>query len=385
MTSTIRKIIAAAVAVAALAGVAGCGSASAAGTKQTVTLWATGSDNMRQAYESISQAFNKSEYGDKYQLKVEFIMSGTGGQGLQDRIVAAKKAGKTKIDFDLVDLNNSDYGAYVEKGGDDIFTKLDTSKISNYGNIKAKNSEEGADRLLPYRGTTVVLAYDSDKVKNVPKTADDLYTWIRKHPGQFAYNSPSTGGAGQSFVLTALYNQMPEEALSSSDSKWESQWDKGFDVLKDLNSSMYQSGGKVVYPNKNQGALDLLANKEVSMIPTWADMYLQQKQMGTLPESVKIAQIAPALTGTLASLAIPSIGSHTDGAYAVMDFMVSDEAQNILLDKMSAIPVVDTAKLDKDKIKLIDGLDTSTFRTASIGSLTDDLNKQWDERIATLN
>ena len=239
--------------------------------------------------------------------------------------------------------------------------------------------------MMPYRGTTVVLAYDSDKVKKVPKTADALYRWIKNNPGQFAYNSPSTGGAGQSFVQTAIYNQIGDEsALTSSDKKWEAQWSKGFDLLKELHPYMYKSGGKVVYPNKNQGALDLLTNKEVSMIPTWADMYLTQKQMGTLPDSIKITQISPALTGTLASLAIPTIGSHKDGAYAVLDFMASDEAQNILLDKMAAIPVVDTAKLDQDKVKLIAGLDVTKFRTASIGSLSDDLNKQWDEQIATL-
>ena len=28
---------------------------------------------------------------------------------------------------------------------------------------------------------------------------------------------------------------------------------------------MYKSSGKVVYPNKNQGTLDLLANKEVDI------------------------------------------------------------------------------------------------------------------------
>ena len=381
-----KKIIAAVLAAASLFGLSACGSADAADGKETVTLWASGSDNMRQGYEAIQEAFNKSEYADKYQLKVEFIMSGTGGQSLQDRIAAAKQAGKTDTDFDIIDLNNSDYAGYVEKGGDDLFIDLDTTKIPNYKNIIAQSSEEGASQMMPYRGTTVVLAYDSDRVKDVPKTADDLYQWIKDNPGQFAYNSPSTGGAGQSFVQTTIYNQIDDQsALTSSDPKWEEQWDKGFDVLKELHPYMYKSGGQVVYPNKNQGTLDLLANKEVSMIPTWADMYLTQRQMGTLPESIKITQIDPALTGTLASLAIPSIGAHQDGAYAVLDFMVSDEAQNILLDKMAAIPVVDTANLDQDKVQLIDGLDITKFRTASIGSLSDDLNKQWDEQIATLH
>ena len=379
-----KKLMACALTAASLLGLAGCGSKSTNTSKKTITLWATGSDNMRQGYQALQDGFNKSSYGDKYQLKVEFIMSGTGGQSLQDRLAAAKKAGKKNANFDFLDLNASEYEASTNKGGKDIFSKLDFSKIKNYKNLKASLSGEEKNQLMPYRGTTVVLAYDSDKVKNPPKTADELYQWIQNNPGQFAYNSPSTGGAGQSFVTTAIYNQMPEEALMSSDTKWEAQWTKGFDLLKKLHSSMYKSGGSVVYPNKNQGTLDLLTNKEVSMIPTWADMYLSAKEMGTMPSSIKITQIDPGFTGTLASLAMPSIGSKSDGCYAVMDYMLSKEAQNTLLSKMAAIPVIDTKDLDQDKVKLIKDLDVSKFRNSNIGALSDDLNKKWDNEIATL-
>ena len=72
---------------------------------------------------------------------------------------------------------------------------------------------------------------------------------------------------------------------------------------------MYKSSGKVVYPNKNQGTLDLLANKEVDMIPAWADMAITQMKQGTLPESIKITQIDPSFTGSPVVLGIPSIGS----------------------------------------------------------------------------
>lgn len=101
---------------------------------------------------------------------------------------------------------------------------------------------------------------------------------------------------------------------------------------------MYKSSGKVVYPNKNQGTLDLLANKEVDMIPAWADMAITQMKQGTLPESIKITQIDPSFTGSPVVLGIPSIGSDQDGAYAFLNYMLTPEAQNIALDSMAAIP-----------------------------------------------
>ena len=92
---------------------------------------------------------------------------------------------------------------------------------------------------------------------------------IKEHPGRFAYNTPSSGGAGGSFVTTSIYNFMDESALTSSDPANKEQWGQGFELLKELHPYMYKSSGKVVYPNKNQGTLDLLANKEVDMIPAW--------------------------------------------------------------------------------------------------------------------
>lgn len=362
---------------------AGCSSNSSSEGKKTVTIWSYGSDNVKTTFEKLAKAFNESDYGKKYQMKVEFISSGSNAQSLMDRTIAAKKAGKKDTNYDLIEVSDAELAAYQQEGGKDFFTKLDTSKIPNAKNVLAKMSV-GQDILMPYRGTTVVLAYNSDKVKNPPKTAEELYQWIKEHKGKFAYNSPSTGGAGGSFVTTALYNKLPEEALVSQDKKWENQWSSGLDLLKELHPYLYQSGGKTVYPNKNQGALDLLANEQIDMTPAWVDQVVNEINTGILPKSTKMVQITPAFTGNLAALAIPKIGGNTDGAYAVMDFMVSEKAQTILLDEMGAFPVVDTKSIKSDNTKMISKFEISKFRTSSIGTLSVDLLKKWDDQIASL-
>ncbi|GEB76596.1 extracellular solute-binding protein [Sporolactobacillus inulinus] len=361
----------------------GCASNGAEDGKKTVTIWSYGSDNVKTTFEKLANAFNKSEHGKKYQMKVEFISSGSNAQSLLDRTIAAKKAGKKNTDYDLIEVSDAELAAYQSEGGDDFFQKLDTSKMPNAKNVKAKLST-GQDILMPYRGTTVVLAYDSAKVSNPPKTADELYQWIKDHKGKFAYNSPSTGGAGGSFVTTSVYNQLPEEALVSSDEKWSKEWTPGFKLLKALHPYFYQSGGKTVYPNKNQGTLDLLANQQIEMTPAWVDQVVNEINSGILPKSIKMVQMDPAFTGNLASLAIPKIGGNKDGAYAVMDFMISKEAQTILLDEMGAFPVIDSSDIKSDNTKMISKFDVSTFRTSSIGVLGQELLKKWDEEIATL-
>lgn len=139
---------------------------------------------------------------------------------------------------------------------------------------------------------------------------------------------------------------MPEEAITSDDPKWEDQWDEGFDFLKEIHQYMYSSGGSIVYPNKNQGTLDLLNQGEIDMCPNWADMVLSQRADGTLKDTIKITQIDPSFTGSLQSLAIPTFGSNEDGAYAFIDYMLSTEAQELMVKEMAAIPLVDTGDMD---------------------------------------
>ena len=343
---------------------AGCGASTAsAADDKTVTIWAEGSDNVRVQLEQQIENFNATNE-EGYVAKLEFITSGTGAQGLTDRIVAAKKAGQTKTDYDLVEVSDASITSYLEQGGEDLFVPIDTEKLSNYDNLTVTASFRN-DLLVPYRGTTVLLAYNSEVVTNPPTTAEELYQWIKDNPGRFAYNTPGSGGAGSSFVLTSVYNFMDESALTSTDEANMEQWGPGFELLAELHPYMYQSSGKVVYPNKNQGTLDLLANKEIDMTPAWADMVLSQQKQGTMPESIKLVQIEPAFTGNTVCFGMPSIGAQNDAAYAFMDYMLTPEAQNIALDSMAAIPVIDFGQLDPELTATISDLKIESAPSAT--------------------
>ncbi len=64
------------------------GSTASAG-KPVVTVWAGGSDNVRVQFEKQIQQFNASQ--DQYTAELQFITSGTGAQGLFERVVAGKR------------------------------------------------------------------------------------------------------------------------------------------------------------------------------------------------------------------------------------------------------------------------------------------------------
>jgi putative spermidine/putrescine transport system substrate-binding protein len=283
----------------------------------------------------------------------------------------------------LAEFGESDASAYLAEGGDKMFQKLDTSKIPNLKNVDARPSI-GQEYFIPYRGTTVVMAYNSEAVPNPPKTTAELTAWIKAHPGRFAYNSPDSGGAGGSYVTTAIYNFLPKEALSSTDGKWRTQWNTGFDYLKEIHPFLYKSSGKVVYPNKNQGTLDLLASKEIDMAPAWADQSITGIKNATLPASIKIYQMEPSYTGSLQILGIPTFGTQSEAAYAFIDFMLTAKAQNILLSEMAAVPLIPASMLDQKEAASVKDLDVSDFRISTIGELGTELYRVWNETIAVL-
>lgn len=356
------------------------------GDKEIITVWTSGSENVKTSWEKLADGFNANEeYNQgKYQMNLQHVSSGTGATSLSDRVISQYKSGQEDSEFDLIETNGGEFEIYTKEGGEDIFQKIDKSKLKNSDRVISDQLAVGGDFQVPYRGTTVVLAYNEEMVPNPPKTAEELYEWIKENDGKFAYNTPGSGGAGNSFVTTAIYNQLPEEALHSSDEKWKDEWDKGFALLEELHPHLYQSGGSVVYPHKNQGSLDLLANQQIAMTPAWVDMIISQLGQGTLPESIKMTQIDPGFTGSLVNLAIPSNSKHADGAYAIIDYVISDEAQSLLLDEMGAFPVVDMSGITSDNKDLMSSFDIESFRTVDIGELSSELTERWDQDIATL-
>lgn len=381
----VMKFLALVLSVMMLIGVlAGC-QTTGSKSKKEFSIYAEGSDNVRMMFEKQIEAFNSSKEHNPegYVAKLQFLVSGSGTQAMVDRLVAAHKSGQKNTDYDLVEFGGDNIQNYLTQGGNDMFIDLDMSKIPNSKDLQFE-AAFAQEKFVPYRGTTVVLAYNSDVVKDPPKTDQELYQWIKDNPERFAYNPPGSGGAGSSFVATALYNFLPEEAGISTDEKWVAEWEQGWQLLEELHPFMYKSGGSVVYPNKNQGTIDVLASKEVDMIPAWADMIISQKRAGSIPESINISQISPAFTGSTVVLGIPQMGSNRDGAYAFMNYMLTPTAQNIALDNMAAIPVIDFSLLDPELTSIISTLKIDNFRINSTGPLGAKRNEIWDERIGPL-
>ena len=103
---------------------------------------------------------------------------------------------------------------------------------------------------LPYRGSQVLLAYDTTKLDpaDAPKTWADLVAWIKANPGQFIYNRPDKGGSGGNFVRRAIYRgerQGPGQVQGRqlhAGSRPTPTLDPAWDILSDLASVAVRQG-----------------------------------------------------------------------------------------------------------------------------------------------
>lgn len=377
-----KKAIAFAAMGATVLSLAACGSSESGSTNSNgdevtkISLYSNGSQNVEMFWEKVVSDFEKEN--KNIDVDFVFVPSGTGGQATIDKIVAAKKSGKdSKVDLyegQLADIVRSN-----EEGG--LFYSLDETGIPNLKNVQEANMKGTNNIAVPYRAASVVLAYNSEKVKDVPNTADEMYQWIKDHPGRFAYNDPSTGGSGSSFVLSTIYNQLPADAMNSQDESIMKDWNKGFGILKDLAPHLYKEG---VYPKKNQGTLDLLANGEVDMIPVWSDMALEQLNKKLLPESTKLKQIDPAFTGGPSYMMAPDNGDEKrkEAAQTFMNYILTKEVQQTVMDQMYGYPGIKWEHLSKEDQERFADV-SGGYRIFNGGALSEELTKQWQREIPT--
>ncbi|GIO30367.1 MULTISPECIES: extracellular solute-binding protein [Paenibacillus] len=344
------------------------------GSPTEISFYFSGSQNVQELWEHLKDMYEQKQ--DKVKVKLVYIPSGQGEQATMNRIVAAKRAGKDSVDVDLYEANGGSDMAADKKDG--VFESLSEQQIPNLGLMNPANMKDLNYKAVPYRSSSVLLAYNSEKVPSPPKTLDDLYAWIHEHPGRFAYNDPATGGSGESFVLTTLYKSLPEDAIHNQDPNIMKEWDKGFEQLKALGKDMYQKG---VYPKKNQGTLDLLANGEVDMIPAWSDMALEQINKKLLPETTKLAQIEPAFTGGPGLLTVPSMSKHKEAAYDFIDFVLSPEAQAEVVNEIYGFPGIEWSHMPSELQEKFKGVSVS-YRSFNLGELESEAMKRWQREVA---
>lgn len=339
-----------------------------------INFYSSGDVNVKNLWEQgLFPLYEKQNPNVKFNLV--FSQAGSGNQATIDRLAAAKRAGKPSG----IDIIEGPIGDAVDGG---LLAKLDSAKITRVAQVEKNVWDRYQGFALPYRGSSVVLAYDSNKVAKPPTTLEALLQWIEKNPGQFTYNAPDTGGSGNAFVTRVLKMGIDDKSATTFevgyDAALEKQWDKGWDILKGISKNLY-AGGQ--YSKNNAETIQFLAKGAITMGPVWSDQGLSALKNGILPPNIKLVQISPPFTGGSSYLGVVADSPNKTEVYKFLNWLLSSEAQQVVVDTMNGYPGV---KLDfmPQAVRQRFGTIAKNYSFGFSSKFGADMNRLWYEKVA---
>jgi putative spermidine/putrescine transport system substrate-binding protein len=327
----------------------------------------------------IKPAFEAAHPGYSFNVTITRGV-GDGNATIAQRALAAMQSGTDpQVDY-FEEFEPAKIAGSVEAG---LWQELTTANVPNLSMINPAAPDTPI--RMPYRGSQVLIAYDSAKM-DAPKTFADIVAWAKANPGRFTYGRPDKGGSGSNFVIRAIHEANGRDPAAFTKANFEAvkaeeMLQKAWALLKDLHPFTFGEG---TYPAGNTPALQLLAQGAVDMIPAWSDQALQAMKQGVLSETIKVAQLQDlALCGGFAYSAIPANATDLDGALKLANFMLSAEMQTSCVREIGGFPGISWDNLPPElKAEYIDVIPVS-IPTYPSGDWQTAKNDGWYKNVAT--
>ncbi len=353
-----------------------------ASAAEGVIDWYTSSDsNIYDFWANVVKpAFEAANPG----ITINLVDAGdaAGVQAIGERAIAAMASGADpQADFFESGHAQLPVGA-IEAG---IYVNMKEAGLENYHKVNPLGFD--SDYSLPYRGSQVLLAYDSTKLApaDAPTTWDELVAWIKANPGQFIYNRPDKGGSGGNFVRRAVHqaNGLDPSAFTVenfSEAYAAEALGKAWDILADIAPHLYDGGA---YSSGNTQSIQMLAQGVVTMVPVWSDQILQAIDQGVLPETTGLVQLQDlALVGGFTRSIVLENGANRDAALKLADFILSEEIQSAILTELGGFPGVSWDYVDPALQARFAAIVPETIPTFPSGQWEAAVNDGWYRNVA---
>jgi putative spermidine/putrescine transport system substrate-binding protein len=234
---------------------------------------------------------------------------------LPSKIKAQQNAGRLDIDLVLTGLDG--LAAGIDQ---DLWLRLLPDYQDKFPNLESNYSPAARDLYALGKGYGItvtyypsgpLLEYAPERLKDPPKSTDELLAWCQAHPGRFMYARPANSGPGRTFLMGLPYllgDSNPKDPVAG--------WEKTWAYLKELNKYIdyYPSGTTATMKEFGEGSRD--------MIVSTTGWDINPRVLGIVPKSAEVTALK---------------GFHwvTDGQYMVVPKGMAPDKVAVLLDLMA--------------------------------------------------
>ncbi|KAB0266516.1 ABC transporter substrate-binding protein [Microvirga brassicacearum] len=235
---------------------------------------------------------------------------------LASKIKAQQDAGR--VDIDMVLTGSDGLAAGLEQN---LWVKLLPTYNDKFPGLEEnyepaalnlhKAQGQGFGVVINYYPSGPLIEYAPERVKDVPKTAEELLAWAKAHPKRFMYARPANSGPGRTFMMGLPYILGDKDPMDPVKG-----WDKTWEYLREINPFIeyYPAGTGATMKEFGEGSRDIIIST------TGWD--INPRALGIVPAS--------AMIGTLK-------GFHwvSDAFFMTVPKGVSNDKLAVLLDLMA--------------------------------------------------
>jgi putative spermidine/putrescine transport system substrate-binding protein len=292
---------------------------------------------------------------EQYDIDLEMVPV-TDATTFVNKVLGEKQAGRDSGgSVDVMWINGENFrtmreagllfGPYADRLPNMKYVDAADSSIANDFGYPVEGYES------PYGSAQVVIAYDSAKVGEPPRSIEDLLNWIRANPGKFTYPG-IPDFTGSVFVRHLFYYVAGgyDQLLGPFDQKlFDEIAPKLWRLLNELEPYLWRQGK--TYPESHTKLQELFANGEVyfdmSYNPSEAASFVAQ---GRYPESVRTFVFDSGTIGNTHYVAI-SYNSSSKAAAMVLANLLLDPATQYEKSRPEVwgdLPVLSIGKLPQE-------------------------------------
>lgn len=249
-----------------------------------------------------------------------------------NKLLNEKSAGKQEGTTDLVWLNGENFatgadanlwfGPWAEELPNAKYVDWESPSISRDFGYPVEGRE------APWGKAQFVMIHDSAKVKDPPKTMDELLAWTKENPGRFTYPAPPDF-TGNAFIEQAFYGvtgEVEPYQKPFSEEIFDEQTPEFYDFMNELEPNLWRGGD--TYPESSAKLEELYQNGEIYLSMSYNPQLAQRQiEKGLYPETTRTYLLDGGTLNNTHYVAIPYNSPNKAGAQVVANFLESPEAQ----------------------------------------------------------